>query len=314
MKPVLLVSITLLVVQTPPVLEIQFWNLENFFDCKDGGTTASDAEFSARGQRHWTRKRYDAKCSAVAKTILWTGDRTGRLPDVVAVAEVENRRVLADLTRNTPLRKAGYGIIHYDSPDPRGIDVALIYRTKVLRPVCSAPIHIPGIATRDILLAGFVGAEDAHPPDTLYLLVNHHPSKYGGPSSAPRRAAAIARLRAVCDSLQALGARKIILTGDFNDTPDNPLFGSLGMRNLAEPLASRGEGTIRFGGRWELIDMFFVPEGLDATMEILRPPFLLVRDNVHPGQKPFRTWSGPRYAGGVSDHLPILLTLPGDLP
>ena len=82
------------------------------------------------------------------------------------------------------------------------------------------------------------------------------------------------------------------------------------MRNLAEPLASRGEGTIRFGGRWELIDMFFVPEGLDATMEILRPPFLLVRDNVHPGQKPFRTWSGPRYAGGVSDHLPILLTLP----
>ncbi len=284
MKPVLLVSITLLVVQTPPVLEIQFWNLENFFDCKDGGTTASDAEFSARGERHWTRKRYDAKCSAVAKTILWTGDRTGRLPDVVAVAEVENRRVLADLTRNTPLRKAGYGIIHYDSPDPRGIDVALIYRTKV------------------------------HPPDTLYLLVNHHPSKYGGPSSAPRRAAAIARLRAVCDSLQALGARKIILTGDFNDTPDNPLFGSLGMRNLAEPLASRGEGTIRFGGRWELIDMFFVPEGLDATMEILRPPFLLVRDNVHPGQKPFRTWSGPRYAGGVSDHLPILLTLPGDLP
>lgn len=288
---------------------VMFWNLENFFDWKDGGSGSSDAEFSARGPRHWTWKRYMAKAGAVAKTILWTGERAGRLPDIVAVAEIENRKVLADLTTQTPLRKAGYGIVHYDSPDPRGIDVALLYRKSVLRPVFSSALHIPGIATRDILLVALVSCKGP-PADTLYVLVNHHPSKYGGPSSAGRREAAIMRLKRACDSLQS---RSVILTGDFNDTPDNPLFDRLGFCNLASEPAGRGEGTIRFGGRWEMIDMFLVPESLAprCSMEVLRPPFLLVRDNVHPGEKPFRTWSGPRYAGGVSDHLPILLTIRG---
>ena len=286
---------------------ILFWNLENFFDSKDGGTGPSDAEFSAHGARHWTRRRYNAKCGAIAKTILWTGEETGRLPEIVAVAEVENRKVLADLTLNTPLRKADYGIVHYDSPDARGIDVALLYRKPVFRLLDSSPLHIPGLTTRDILLCTLVSRTS--PEDTLRILVNHHPSKYGGPSSAARRKAAIARLKAACDSLLELGASRIILCGDFNDTPDNPLFDTLGFTNLAAPLALRGEGTIRFSGKWELIDMFFVPPSLadSTTMHILKPPFLLVRDNVHPGEKPFRTWSGPRYQGGVSDHLPILL-------
>ncbi|MBR1872640.1 MAG: hypothetical protein IJ795_05475 [Bacteroidales bacterium] len=289
-----------------------FWNLENFFDWKDEGYSDSDREFSARGERHWTWKRYHAKCCAVAKSILWISDRKGRVPDVITLAEIENRKVLADIVNSSLLRKLGYGIVHYDSPDVRGIDVALLYRKSMFRLARSVPIHIPGVATRDILLASLVDEKD----DTVHFLVNHHPSKYGGASSSSRRELAVGRLKAVCDSLWAGGGRSIILTGDFNDTPENPLYsrlceGPCGIVNLAAPLAAAGEGTIRFRGKWDLIDMFMVSGDLASRskMEIVRIPFLMVWDNVFPGYKPLRTYSGPRYLGGVSDHCPVLLTL-----
>ena len=121
------------------------------------------------------------------------------------------------------------------------------------------------------------------------------------------------RLRQLCDSLAAAGWDRIIATGDFNDTADAPLFHRLdGLQNLALPLAARGEGTIRFNGRWELIDLFFLSVTTPAPaarMTILHPPFLTERDNTHSGEKPRRTYIGPRYNGGVSDHRPILLRL-----
>ena len=304
-------------VSCPDSLCVMFWNLENFFDAKDGGGGSSDRAFSAKGERHWTARRYRTKCDAVAKTIIWTGDRTGRAPDIVAVAEVENRKVLADLTRDTPLRKLDYAVVHYESPDRRGIDVGILYRKAVFRLARSVPLHISGVVTRDILLVSLIHQAG----DTLHLLVNHHPSKFGGGATAWRREAAVARLRAACDSLWHAGGKSIILTGDFNDTPENSLFGALtdppgepdriSFVNLALPLSRRGQGSIRFQGKWELIDMFFVspPLASRSRMEILSPPFLLVWDNVHPGYKPHRTYSGPRYIGGVSDHLPVLLHL-----
>lgn len=305
---------------SPDSLLIMFWNLENFFDWKDGGSGEADREFSSKGERHWTYRKYKSKCAAVAKTILWIGGNEGRMPDIVGVAEVECRKVLRDLAENTPMRKSRYGIVHYDSPDRRGIDVGLLYRKDSLHLARSVPIHISGLQTRDILLCTFISPGE----DTLHVLVNHHPSKYGGPSSAGRREAAIGRLKVVCDSLWASGGNHIILMGDFNDTPENEAFRKLTdpppeeggcppFLNLAQYPASQGEGTIRFNGKWDLIDMFFLSPPLvrGAEMKIVKVPFLMVWDNVHPGMKPLRTYSGPRYLGGVSDHLPILLGLKG---
>ena len=109
---------------------VMFWNLENFFDYRCDSLSVSDAEFSSFGDRHWTKKRFYTKCNAVAKAILWIGSDEGALPDVIGLAEIENAFVLRRLLGATALRKAGYKIVHYDSPDPRGIDVALLYRTS----------------------------------------------------------------------------------------------------------------------------------------------------------------------------------------
>lgn len=145
--------------------------------------------------------------------------------------------------------------------------------------------------------------------------MNHHPSKYGGVSeSEPRRRIAVDRLRFLADSLAAEGIDRIIAGGDFNDTPDNPVFLRLepALKPLHTALSRRGEGTIKYDGKWDLIDHFYASPALLASgpsMRILRIPFLLTRDNAHSGDKPLRTYTGPRPTGGVSDHLPILLEL-----
>ena len=174
------------------------------------------------------------------------------------------------------------------------------------------------------------------------VLVNHHPSKYGGAAeSEPRRRIAVERLRFLADSLAAVGIDRIIAGGDFNDTPDNPVFGLLEpvLRPMHTDLFRRGLGTIKFDGKWDLIDHIYVSPALvsgpmsaatlesfsgdvdrktdmvgapsaRARMRILRIPFLLTRDTVHSGEKPLRTYTGPRHTGGVSDHLPVLLEVP----
>ena len=295
-------------------LRVMFWNLENFFDNRNDSTSVSDAEFSSYGERHWSRRKFHAKCQAIAKGILWTAGEKGGLPDVIGVAEVENRRVLQRLLYNTALHKLDYKIIHFESPDPRGIDVALLYRTTRLKRIRAKPCHLYSVdstilRTRDILLAEFE-QPDGTP---IAFLVNHHPSKYGGASvSEARRAIAVARLKQLADSLQAAGIEQIVSMGDFNDTPANPVYKHLEptLRNLAEPLHRRGLGTIKYDGAWELIDLFFVsPKVRTAGMEIVTIPFLQTADGSHAGSKPLRTFSGPRYIGGVSDHCPIWLEI-----
>ena len=344
---------------------VMFWNLENFFDFKDDGTGESDAEFSATGTRRWTKARFYRKCQAVAKTILWAG-----VPDIVGMAEVENRFVLTQLVTKTALRKLDYQIVHFDSPDPRGIDCALLYRVSRLTLVSAKPCRVsaPGLQTRDILLAQFVTATG----DSLAVLVNHHPSKLGGETDW-RREVAVARLRAIGDSLAAAGWARTVAIGDFNDTPDNPLFARLSptfslcrtdeagvievsgddralfpegddassrllmplsggadpfrenARPASPPSGSNTEGkpedigwqrhlplgSIRFNGEWQLIDLCFVSHALAdaASFSVLEPPFLTERDAAHSGDRPLRTYSGPRYLGGVSDHRPILVRL-----
>ncbi len=301
---------------------VMFWNLENLFDWKRDSINGSEseAEFTSFGKRHWTRRRFTAKCNAIAKSIYWVKDNEGSLPDVIGMAEVENRFVLERLLDDTPLYKNDYRIVHFDSPDPRGIDVALLYRESRLELLQATPLRVgggtdPPMLTRDILLTIFRKPDG----DSVAFLVNHHPSKYGGKTS-DRRAVALRRLREATDSLQRSGLGNILAMGDFNDTPDNPAFGILTdgrpypLTNLAAPLASKGEGTIRYSGKWEMIDMFFASETLVLNgniqkMKVLRLPFLMTRDNAHSGEKPLRTYTGPRYVGGVSDHCPIVVSI-----
>ena len=299
-------------------LSVMCWNVENFFDWRNDSLTVSDAEFSSRGERHWTWRRFQAKANAFAKALFWVEAETGRLPDIVGLEEVENAFVLRQVLQKTALRKTDYKYVHYDSPDRRGIDVALLYRSSVLELIDSKPCHLYDadsvMATRDILLCVFRRKAPSESPP-FAVLVNHHPSKYGGASeSEPKRRIAVDRLRFLADSLAAEGIDRIIAGGDFNDTPDNPVFLRLepALKPLHTALSRRGEGTIKYDGKWDLIDHFYASPVLlefRPSMRILRIPFLLTRDNAHSGDKPLRTYTGPRPTGGVSDHLPILLEL-----
>ena len=311
-------------------LLVVFWNVENLFDCdgENGGQ-----EWTPAGEKHWTPGRMNAKCNAIGKTLLWIGEQEARLPDIVGLAEVENETVLRRLIYSAPLRKAGYRYVHFDSPDPRGIDVALLYRKDVLpRPHADA-LPVPGFRTRDILRCRFPlvapkpgspadsCSADGHSADSLTVIVVHHPSKLGGPArSQSRRKAAMSALRAACP------CSLTVVTGDFNDTPDGEAFRMLDscLICLSRPIHQRGEGSLKYDGKWELIDQFWVSPDLagetavgleDCALRwhcktaVLYPPFLLTRDSAHAGEKPLRTYSGPRYLGGVSDHLPIVLRL-----
>ena len=298
-------------------LMVMFWNVENFFDHVDQGTGESDKEFSSFGARHWTKRKFQTKCDDIAKSVLWIGDEYGRMPDVIGLAEVENRWVLWKLLNNTLLRKYDYKMVHFDSGDRRGIDVALLYRESVFSMLSySLTVPVAGgerMSTRDMLqvcLEDLMGQK-------INMIVCHHPSKYGGvEESSSRRNAAMEALKGLCDSLEVADPGvPIVAMGDFNDTPDGEQFSLLEgtLVNMADGLFSEGYGTIRYQGAWELIDMFMVSEDLapGSEMEILQIPFLMTYEKKYPGMKPLRTYSGPRYVGGVSDHCPIVLCIFG---
>ena len=302
-------------------LIVVFWNVENFFDYTDGGAGESDAEWSSRGERRWTKKKFQTKCDDIAKSLFWMGEKYGKMPDVIGLAEVENRNVVWRLLNNTLLRKCGYKIVHYDSGDRRGIDVALLYRDKggrfsfrkVSHSIVTPSIDGEKMVTRDILQ---VCLEDRM-GQRINLIVNHHPSKYGGTeASIGRRYAAMRALRGLCDSLSVVDSGvPIIAMGDFNDNPDGEQFNMLKgvLINKADSLFKVGRGTIRYQGKWDLIDMFMVSEDItgNSFMDILEVPFLMTYEKKYPGIKPLRTYSGPRYIGGVSDHCPIALCIFG---
>lgn len=260
-----------------------FWNIENFF---------LDSHFYT-------------KCAGISKEFLRIADAYGRFPDLIGLAEVENAEALSRLRYSQLLRKLDLGMVHYESPDHRGIDCALLYNRRTLTLLDSKPCRLRDstgavMRTRDILLASFTTAEGRR----LDVLVNHHPSKYGGKSDYGRRVA-LARMLELRDSLRAFGG-EFLSMGDFNDTPG---WEADGLKDLSLPLWRQGRGTIRFNGRWELIDRCFVADSADARMDIFDDPVLTVRDASHPGGKPRRTYSGPRYSGGLSDHYPIVVEM-----
>ena len=285
-------------------LTVIFWNIENYFDPFDDPLTA-DEDFTPQGAKHWTWKKFILKRNGIAKTILSAADSCGgKYPDVVAFAEVENYMVLRQLVRETPLEKLEYGIVHRNSPDKRGIDAALIFNPKTVRILKVDSLRIENLQTRDILYVKMLHL----PSDTLHLLVNHWPSKLGGKEASARKREAVASVFNNCvDSILKVNpSSRILSAGDFNDTPDNitPLV-SPKLTNLSEGLFRQGRGTIKYQGEWELIDQFFTND-TTLKMSIFAPSFLLEEDKKYTGDKPRRTYLGPRHNGGLSDHLPII--------
>ncbi|MBQ9547036.1 MAG: endonuclease [Bacteroidales bacterium] len=288
---------------------IAFWNVENFFDTRND-TLTNDDEFTPEGARHWNYNRFYRKRNALAKTIIAMG-----APAVVGLAEVENSWVLKELVRSGPLRKLNYSVVHYDSPDKRGIDCALLYRSDSVRLLEKKVISMldlqEDLHTRDVLHVALLMSGG----DTLYLFVCHLPSRLNGDVSDQQRRLVAERMRTQMDSVAAEHPDALVLAmGDFNAEPDEveTLFPKPRFIMLpGEPALLAG--SYNHQGTWMLLDNMVAvtsPRSESLTFEVFRNEFLIEKDDKQLTSKPFRTYSGPRYKGGISDHLPIYLDLP----
>lgn len=353
MKSLFIIFILLIILFEQPVqaqiqptrVRVMFWNLENYFDPFDDSLTV-DEDFTPRGNMHWTWKKFVVKRNNIYKVLAAAGDPEP--PAIIGFAEVENRFVLYELLRKTPLLRYDYAVVHNESPDSRGIDAALLYRKDLLKLIDQRFYKLEKAGeetfrTREIVYARMMVAED-----TLHVLVNHWPSRSGGQTESDgRRCAAGHLLKSIVDSIQQQSPHaKILAMGDFNDTPlDASLLKCLGTVNelpvppeagdssagSTQPVRGlvnlsgiwlkehRDEGTHKFQGDWAVLDQVLVtPEillsdcGVITTatdFHVFRPAFLLVPDKPNLGVKPNRTFNGMRYQGGYSDHLPVILDL-----
>ncbi len=309
---------------------IIFYNVENLFDRFDDPET-SDDEFLPQGIRHWTKRRFQKKISNISKVILSSCEF--KMPDIIGLCEVENRFVLDELIDKTPLQNFNYQIVHKDSPDARGIDVAMLYRSDQCKPIFFQYIPLKDedgqtMRSREILYACF----ELLPKDTLHVFFNHWPSRYGGQSETEhKRIGAAKQLRSEIDKLlQKYTCPKIVLMGDFNDSPNNKSMseslqavsvdnqsGTNELVNLSSKW--KGKGTLKHRQSWVVFDQILVTDNLlsDHNNWIANPDdvrivslnYLLEDDPKFLGKRLFRTYYGMKYQGGFSDHLPIRLKL-----
>lgn len=286
-------------------------NCENLFDCRhDEGK--NDIEFTPEGEREWTPWRYWRKMNGVGKSLLSCADE---LPDIVALIEAENDSVMTDLTRRSLLRNAGYEFLMTQSPDLRGLDVALLYLPTSFQPLCYDAIEVTPLKkmrpTRDLFYVRGL----AFGGDTIHLFVVHAPSRYGGENETIAHRLLVAnRLGKAIDELPA-GAN-IIVTGDFNDYAESPSMKVLmahGLHNVTKQAVGHNgaRGTYRYQGEWRSIDHVLVSSTMVPLVDsayINDAKFLLQRDQEYGGMKPFRTYNFGRYQrGGLSDHLPLVV-------
>lgn len=310
-------------------MTVLFCNTENLFDPEDD-PLKDDDDYTPDGIYHWTRSRYWDKLDAISKVIVAADE--DQAPALVGLSEVENETVLADLTARSALRNAGYKFVMTDSPDRRGIDVALMYRRSFFNLTGSECLRVNlrplgGGATRDILHVTGV-LENL---DTLDVYVCHWPSRYNGiEQTDPFRMCAARIVRASVDSIFGIRRKPyVIIMGDLNDGPDaaSVRYGleahayagasALKDRNLVTVMDHVDDGSYKYQGLWDKYDQFVVSasllNGLGCTgmldASIMRTDFLLTDDDTYGGVKPFRTYNGRRYQGGYSDHLPVKMRL-----
>ena len=286
-------------------------NCENLFDSKHD-SLKQDTEWLPASARKWTPSRYWRKVNSIGQVIL-SCQQEG-VPDLVALVEVENDTCLFDLTRRSLLRHAGYEYLMTQSPDVRGIDVALLYQPLSFCPLCYDYLDVEPLPdmrpTRDIL---YVQGETQN-GDTLHVFVVHAPSRYGGERpTRPNRLQVMRRIVSVVSQLPSHA--KVIVAGDFNDYADSPSLQFLeqhGLHNVSR--GARGthgaQGTYRYAGEWESIDHVLVSQPLtNSVLQVFvnDAPFLLEDDKKYGGVKPFRTFNGYHYQRGFSDHLPLVV-------
>lgn len=317
------------------VITIAFYNLENAFDTFDDPDTLDD-DRTPDGKDRWTEDVYLKKLYNNASVIADVGRNvSGTSPVIIGLCEVENRNVIDELIRQPSLSPYQYGVIHYDSPDERGIDVAFLYKKGIFIPDRFRN-HLLILydqkgerdKTRDqLVVSGFLGGE------RLYFIVNHWPSRSGGQArSEPYRLKAAKLNLRIIDSIQRIDpAAKIISMGDFNDDPTNKSFKSIlktsGKQQIAldedrlynpmEEMHQNGLGTSAYRNRWHVLDQMYMTNNLINTpiylwrywkAEIFNPPQLVHSKGPYKGT-PFRSFSNGRFTGGYSDHYPVCLYL-----
>ena len=314
---------------------IAFYNLENLFDTIDT-PGVDDEEFTPNGPDRWTSDKYWHKINNMALAISRIGEGDGWKggPAVLGVSEIENRAVLEDLISNPLLKDSGYQIVHFDSPDKRGVDVALLYRPRFFRVTSSTstPLFIykedgERIYTRNQLVVS--GMFDGEP---MSFIVNHWPSRSGGEAaSRPRRNAAADLTRHLTDSLLAINPQaKVVIMGDLNDDPINESLrkhlkaganpdklkqGEL--FNCMFPLYKKGIGSLYYRDGTNLFDQIIITPGLLGKdystykfykAQIFNSPFLVQKDGQYKGY-PLRTYVGTVFQGGFSDHFPVYIVI-----
>lgn len=307
---------------------VMFYNVENLFDTLNDPIT-NDNQFLPGTDKDWTSERYYKKLNDLA-TVISKADNSA-LPDIIGLCEVENSEVVQDLMNTGDLKKGDYGIIHRNSPDARGIDVAVVYNKNVFE-LTSSSFYTVVLndtvrpQTRQVLY--FTGLLHDEP---MHFFVAHWPSRHGGAhASEHKRVQVAALIRSKVDSIKASDKKAaIIIMGDLNDHPnDRSVYEVLGAKEDAtkgdlvdlffdDHLS--GKGTYNYRGDWGVLDHFIVSSNLldaslkvqtsDASAHILKYDWLLYHDEDFDDTKPSRTYGGPNYYGGYSDHLPILLEL-----
>lgn len=281
------------------------YNIENAFDTlHDEGK--NDLEYLPDGERHWTMGRLHHKLKGICKVIAAADEE--RPIDLIGLCEVENDSVMEHLTRRTPLASIGYQYLMTHSDDERGIDVALLYSPFTFHPIDTQHIHphFPQHPTRDILhVAGILTNHD-----TLDVYVLHLPSKRGGGEALKRSLQITRMLQENIDSvLSHRHHPNIIVMGDFNAETRSPQLKLLTHNHtLTDQTAHLTPGTYKYQGEWSTLDHILThTTTLSPTLSrILNLPFLLQSDPSHGNTQPHRTYLGPIYRGGISDHLPIM--------
>ena len=304
---------------------VAFWNFENFFDPFVDSTRVYN-EFTENGSQYWTKSRFYKKRNNMYKAILAISENEPLA--VLGIAEVENQYVLNMLFNQTPLKTHNYRIVHYEGDDKRGIDVALVYCIDKLQLVYTEPVKVKNpknrkYKTRDILYAKFYDRRG----DTLHVFVNHWPSRYGGERETIKlRSLAANTLKHKVDSLVFLHQTipKVIIMGDFNDTPEDPSIKDILCDDVLVNLFADGnklgfEGTLKHQYTWQIFDQIIVTNSLinndkglvyrRNSAAIFHGDFLFEKDESFGGVKLFRTYVGPKYFGGYSDHLPVYIDL-----
>lgn len=309
---------------------VMFYNLENLYDTIND-PDKDDEVFLPGADRQWDEKKYQTKLEQLSKVIATGADM---LPTLVGLCEVENESVVKDLVATKNLKAGNYKYVHFDSPDERGIDVALLYNEKDFSVKTTQALHvtIPNDLqdfTRDILLVdGEITMSGKK--EKVFVFVNHWPSRSEGEEiSRPKRAAAATTLKNAVDSLNTkYEDPNIIIIGDFNDTPVDYSIQKIllaqgvsnqytkeSLVNLTTNLQSMGLGSYNYKGNWQGLDQIIVSEsmlngsGLEAdvsTIQFVKKDWMLYHNDKY-GDSPDRTFAGNKYIGGYSDHLPVFV-------